>query len=410
MELATQEHNKTVAEAGLHKEFGNIRNYLAANAKGITRDEAMIEELVKVLFALSKTEQKNRVKTAPAAEAIRKAWAVINKSEGYKLDKDILFDDDNIDYVSNKLHPYTLLKSGRDTFGEAFEALIGPRLRGSQGQFFTPKNVVKSIIEILQPKPGSKIIDPACGSGGFISYTAQYLKNKNSGESKDVFLAGIDKDKFLSQLSGYQLALLGAKHEVICEDSLASERDWSLSKNSKIGIGTFDYVVTNPPFGAQIPINKEEILGGFDLGFQWKKDSKGNWSKTEKLMKNRPPQVLFIERCWQLLKEGGIAAIVLPEGIFGNVNEGYIREWLKERAEIFAIIDCPLETFMPSTSTKTCVLFFKKKKKPNPNSKVFIARPKNCGHDRRGKVTFDENGELLDDFVMLPESFHKCMK
>lgn len=180
--------DKSVALAGLHKEFGTIRNFLAANAKGITRDEALVEELVKVLFALSKTEQEKSKGSVPSASSVRKAWVKVNKDEGYKLSSEILFEDQNINYIVEKLHPYSLLESGRDTFGEAFEALIGPRLRGSQGQFFTPKNVVRSIVEILAPKPGSSIIDPACGSGGFISYAAQYCKKKF--KAKDVFVAG----------------------------------------------------------------------------------------------------------------------------------------------------------------------------------------------------------------------------
>src|SRR5699024_6934179 len=112
----------------------------------------------------------------------------------------------------------------------------------------------------------------------------------------------------------------------------------------------------NPPFGSKIPITGTELLRQYNFGHIWKYDKKEmNWEKG-KLKESESPQILFIERCLQLLKPGGKLGIVLPDGILGNDKLGYIREYLLKNAKLMAVIDVPIETFMPHTSTKTSVI------------------------------------------------------
>jgi type I restriction enzyme M protein len=118
---------------------------------------------------------------------------------------------------------------------------------------------------------------------------------------------------------------------------------------------------------------------------------------TDELRESVPPQILFIERCIDLLREGGRLAIVLPEGIGGNQSLGYVRQWILSRADLLAVVDCPIEAFMPSTSTKTIVLLLEKRAEPR-RPDVFMAVASHCGHDRRGRPTVGVDGALLDDF------------
>ena len=164
--------------------------------------------------------------------------------------------------------------------------------------------------------------------------------------------------------------------------------------------------MTNPPFGAKIPIKGESILRQFDLAHKWKfNEDENRWDKTNKLHDSQPPQILFIERCIQLLEEGGRMGIVLPDGLLGNITDGYIRQFIKENCKIIGVIDCPVETFQPSTATKTSVLFLQKKKNEKTNYPIFMAVAKKCGHDRRGKAIFKANGETDDEFPEVISAF-----
>lgn len=160
----------------------------------------------------------------------------------------------------------------------------------------------------------------------------------------------------------------------------------------------YDVVLTNPPFGSKIPVAGDETLDQFDLARRWSYAPRAQrWIQHNELREAVPPQILFIERCWQLLTDGGRCGIVLPEGALGNQTLGYVRQWLTERADILAVIDCPLETFMPSTSTKTVILVFQRRSKPR-RPHIFMAISERCGHDRRGKPLLAADGAPDDDF------------
>jgi type I restriction enzyme M protein len=162
--------------------------------------------------------------------------------------------------------------------------------------------------------------------------------------------------------------------------------------------------MTNPPFGAKIGITDKEILREFLLAHKWEYSRRENhWRPTNKLLCKQDPQVLFIERCVQLLKPGGKLGIILPEGIVGNKNSAYILDYLRSKGSIFAIIDSPRTLFQPSTDIKTVILFFSKRKsEEEPASKdIFMAEARYCGHDKRGRTLFDADGKIINDFSMI---------
>jgi type I restriction enzyme M protein len=122
----------------------------------------------------------------------------------------------------------------------------------------------------------------------------------------------------LARLAKIYLALIGEEHATIfCENSLEQPKHWDTKTQRAVPLESFDVILTNPPFGAKIPVVGKELLRQYALGHRWieKNDA---WQRTTELLDKQPPQILFIERCLQLLKPGGRAGIVLPEGVFGN--------------------------------------------------------------------------------------------
>jgi type I restriction enzyme M protein len=401
----------------LKEMFCNIRDYLAGNVSGITRDETLAQELINLLFCKIYDENHTLpfenvtfiASEEDTQQNIRKR--IDGLFEKVKTDyHDVFFENETISldtksliYVIKILQYYSITSASREVIGEAFEVFIGPALRGGEGQFFTPKNVVEMTVGILNIEIGDLIIDPACGSGGFLTVALSHLWNKLKEEYKEKieekelmkkkeeiasnFIRGIDKDRFLAKVTKAYLALIGDGRECIfCENSLDIPEEWNKETKNRIEMGKFDVVITNPPFGAKIPINEKKILSQYELGHVWSKYNENLWIKTDKLQDYQPPQILFIERCLQLLKSGGRMGIVLPDGILSNISDGYIRQFILENTKLLAIVDCPPETFQPSTATKTSILFLEKvKEPPKEDYKIFMSIIKNCGHDKRGR-------------------------
>ncbi len=384
-----------------------IRDYFAGNVTGITRDETIVQTMMRLLFCKIIDEQEtrahdlvefaNRPNESPTelAQRIRKLFQRVKQKNADVFDAAETLDLDAVDlaHIVAQFQDYALLTADRDIVADAFEELIGRSFRGGEGQFFTPRNVVLMMIDMLQPASGERIIDPACGSGGFLAYIARHLARH---QARNYWLAGIDKDAFLARLAKIYLALIGATdYAVFCENSLEQPKHWAAQTQRAAPAGTFDLILTNPPFGAKIPVIGKELLRQYALGHHWvEKD--GAWQRTTELLDKQPPQVLFIERCLQLLKPGGRAGIVLPEGVFGNPSDRYIWEYVRQNARVLAIVSLPPETFQPSTHTKTSVVFFEK----TPVSRrVFMAIAKTIGHNKNGKEVFkiEPDGALVLD-------------
>lgn len=418
--------------------FKSIRNYLAANTVGATRDEVLAQQLINIIFCKIYDERytepndivtfrsginekpldvKNRI--LDLFEKVRHKYReVIDSSD------EITLDENSIVYIVGELQNYCLIDADRDVVADAFETFIDHALKGGQGQFFTPRNVIKMMIEILDPDEDDFIIDPSCGTGGFLVETLRYIWEKQNKRGKELNwsdkelydekmevalnkICGIDKDYFLSKVAKAYMAILGdGKGGLFCENSLDNPKNWNEKTRIKINKEKFSIILTNPPFGSKIKVQGEDILKQYDFGHKWSLDKKtGEWEKG-KIKDEEMPQILFIERDYQLLQNHGKMAIVLPDGVFGNDSFAYVRHWLKEHGQILAIIDVPTETFQPNTSTKTSVLFFEKMKKdeiPN-NYDIFMAICETCGHDRRGNETQE------DDILNVSKEYRKWKK
>lgn len=389
--------------------FREIRDYFAGNVTGITRDEKIAQNIMRLLFCkiydekYTENEQLVNFANRPnenLQDFQKRIFTLFENvknqySDIFEAEEELEIQAGDLSFIVSKMEEYSILNADRDIIADAFEELIGTSFRGGEGQFFTPRNIVQMMIDVLQPTSGEKIIDPACGSGGFIAHILQHLiKNKAS----NYYISGIDKDLFLSKLAKIYLTILGeSEYHIFCENSLEVPTLWKPETQNNIQLGTFDLILANPPFGAKIPVIGENLLKQYELGYFWQENPTpngidGNSSKyllTKELREKQPPQILFIERIIQLLKEGGRAGIVLPEGVFGNPSDRYVWEYVKKYCSIMGIVSLSQETFQPSTHTKTSVVFLEKK--PNNRSQVFMAIAKNIGHDKNGKPTFKFN-------------------
>ena len=437
-DIGRYKRKNLVKAHNLKTTFKAIRNYLAANTVGATRDEVLAQQLINIVFCKIYDEKFTKPddmvsfrcgineKKSDIAKRIQTIFQNVKKVYKDVIDTDdkITLDDNSIAYVVGELQNYCLMDAERDVIADAFEVFIDHALKGGQGQFFTPRNVIKMIIEIVDPQSTDLIIDPACGSGGFLVETLRYIwrtldeKAVDYGwnelvlqaEKTDVAfncIRGIDKDYFLAKVCKAYMAIIGdGKSGIFCEDSLEAPKKWSDLARQRIDLNKFDIVLTNPPFGKNITVKGEEKLKQYELAYKWSKSKDSTEYTKGKLKDQEAPQILFIERCLQLLNEKGKMAIVLPDGCFGNESLSYLRSWLLNHVKIVGVIDLPLETFLPNTGTKTSVLLCKKatQQELEKDYPVFMCIAETCGHDRRGKEI------ETDDIKGIPELFKKWCK
>lgn len=425
--------------------FKTIRNYLAANAVGITRDEVFASQIINLIFCKIYDERftkpndtvKFRAGVNEDDNAVRDRiltlFEHVKKQYNDVIDvvESILIDAKCLKYIVGELQLYSLKDSSRDAVGEAFEIFIGPSLKGAQGQFFTPRNVVNMIIRMINPDTDEKILDPACGSGGFLVESLRYVWNKLEEKGRNLGwpeaeieaekqkiaiknFRGIDKDSFLSKVAKAYLAILGdGRGGVHCENSLDNFKNWMPQTREDIQPESFDIIVTNPPFGKKLAIDTTEILEMFDLGHKWTMKDDGVFEKGG-LVDKQPPQILFIERCFQMLRPGGRMGIVLLESIFGMPKYQYVVNYIKSKAKIMAVVTLPEDLFQPHTHAKCCVLICEKYKEGETeydcgDYEIFMSDVKWCGHDSRGNITYTytEDGEkiLLDEIPQVADRY-----
>jgi type I restriction enzyme M protein len=425
--------------ANLKPSFRAIRNYLAANAVGMTRDEVFAQQLINLIFCKIYDEQFKKPDqmvdfragiSEEAREVKERIIAIFEKVK--KQYKDVIevadtisLDEKSLRYIVGELQNVCLMECDRDAVGEAFEIFIGPSLKGPQGQFFTPRNVVKMVVDMIDPGTDDRIIDPACGSGGFLVEALRHVWKKVEEQGVtykwpdhqiyaqkqkaaiDNF-RGIDKDEFLAKVAKAYMAILGdGRGGVFCENSLDTLKNWSTKARNAISLNSFNVVITNPPFGKKLRIDSSDLLSQYDLGHEWQEQENLNFVRG-KIEESQTPQILFIERCLNLLQDGGKLGIVLLESIFGMPKYRYVVEYLSQKTTLLALVSMPENLFQPHTHAKTCVLICEKTV-PKTRHPIFMCEVKWCGHDSRGNPTYrvDKTGKkiVLDDIPNVASLF-----
>lgn len=437
--------------------FRRCHNYIAGNA-GMHKDDAFWE-LLKVIFSKIEDERsgtinfyvtpselkdkttasstKSRIQKLFQSRVVAKYPKIFNSDET----KTIELSSDVLAYVVSQLQGYSLLASPVDVKGIAYEEIVGSNLRGDRGEFFTPRNACRMAVEMLDPQADQRVIDPACGTGGFLitamnhalkvlreqeaslwndpdnptSYEIEELYRKRA-EYLSTCVHGMDLNPALVRAAKMNMVMNNdGAGGLFRENSLANPHTWAPESAATIQMGSFDLVFTNPPFGANIVIDDVNILSQFELAAVWDADETGKLSiRRDKngepvLQTSQPPEILFIERCVQLLKPGiGKMAMVIPNGILNNPSLEYVRSWLLLNAQLIAVVDMQRDLFQPKNDTQTSMVLIRRfsneekalAESGNIDYPVFMAVAEKIGHDKRGATIYkrdSEGNEILSD-------------
>lgn len=310
--------------------------------------------------------------------------------EGRARDKEVFRDNirltpEKIRTVVGYLEGVNLSETDLDSKGRAFETFMGSFFRGNFGQYFTPREIVKFIVDVLPIKNDSKVLDTSCGSGGFLLYALNKVRDKateyypnykrdtkqyakwfpywHDFAEKNLF--GIEISEQISRAAKMNMIIHDDGHtNVITSDGLVSdEAIFAKTSNQGFKYGTFDFIITNPPFGSTIRQSEQAYLKTYQLG---KKEE--DWlavkAQPENTRDGQSTEVLFIEQDYKFLKEGGYLAIVLPDGILTNSSMQYVRTQIEDWFRIVAVISMPQTAFAANgAGVKSSVLFLKKWKK-----------------------------------------------
>lgn len=447
---------KVPVNDSLVRTFKRCHNYIYAN-EGRTKDAFW--QLLYLIFCKLYDERSKIIPSESGDSYRRRFWVGLkekNTPEGQKaaskrikglfqeLKKNDIFSevfegnetigltDKGLATIAAELAKYSFLDASVDVKGMAYETIVSNTLKQAQGQFFTPRNVIRAMVEMMDPDENMRILDPACGSGGFLVMALEHVRKKlakqvhpdlegpkleaqyNSPEINEMVknyaeqnVFGFDFDPDLKKAARMNMVMAGDGHANIFHiNSLGyplSDNTEELKKiqsaidNStknekgfeyKDARGKFDLIFTNPPFGAKVQVDPEI-------------------TKTYTLSKySVAPEVLFIEACYNYLKPGGRVAIVLPDGILGNPNMVGVRKWILENFKLLASVDLPVETFLPQVGVQASLLFLQKKTQEEidlalaeeEDYEVFMAIVEKVGKDRRGVPIYmrDEDGaEIL---------------
>lgn len=462
----------------LQRTFARVHDYIYGN-QGLKKDAAFWQVLNLIFckiheehkggrrrFWVMGTERNTSDGQAAIATRIKTLFEDVKHSSDYASifsDSDLITLNNRVlAYVVGELSRYNLLETDVDVKGAAYEEITGSMLKSQRGQFFTPTNVIRLMIDMMDPAGDAdltdqanwqRILDPACGSGRFLTYALDSFRRKLADqqfpeehpllrlhrleEREDLkqlvrdyaqnCLFGIDFDPDLKRAARMNMILnndghgnifsfnslefplmLGRKSsgELRAEyagQALVSIED-AVRARLDADLGTLDFVFTNPPFGAKIPIDDQNILRQFDLGHRWSQDDEMRWVRNPQLQSRVAPEILFVERCVKWVKPGtGRVAIVLPDGILGNPEAEYIRAWILTHCQVLASIDLPVETFLPQVHVQASLLFLRRKSLAEMDAEalghtqdypVFMAIAETIGHDRRGNPIYvrDSNG------------------
>ena len=429
------------ADEELAAVFRRCHNYIYGN-QGLQKEPAF-NEFLKLIFCKVQDENDiarplrffvgNQERRSPIGQgrvrnAIDQLFADVRSRYPYIFGGDTTLDISNpvLAYIVGELQRFSLIQTRADAKGVAYEQLVGANLRGDRGEYFTPRTVCKMAAEmVLATFPQDEwltvdVLDPAAGTGGFLvalmnvwnDHIRELERNRWGEDDRQVeaaakerirdvastHLFGIDFNPVLVRAAQMNLVMHGdGSTNVYHANSLLPRGEWPADNENNvqrnIRMNHFDAILTNPPFGAYIPIDDPHILTQYEL-------ASGRNSV--------PPDQLFIERCLQLLRPGGRLAIVLPDSILSNPGLLGVRRWILENSRVVASIDLPVETFEPYTGTQTSVLLLQKKTADeialeqaagHPNDyEVFMAMPRAVGHDRRGNPVYRRTpeGDLIE--------------
>lgn len=450
--------------------FKTCHNHIYVN-DGMQKQPAFFE-LLKVIFCkiedernipkplefyTTSEERSNPDGQLTVQKRISQIFQRVKKRHGkiFDANDEIKLTPRSLAYIVSELQRYSLLNTNIDIKGKAYEEIVGANLRGDRGEFFTPRNVMKMVVEMINPRIDEKVLDSSCGTGGFLvqamthvigqlekdfsssmgiprkdwdSDTIKVFQDRISEMAATSFF-GFDINPDLVKATKMNMVMNNdGSGNILQTNSLLPPHEWTNEFRTRLAealhidsvgirnyktIALFDVIVTNPPFGSKIPIKDKNILEQFELAHIWENDKKtGTWKMTDRLQSSVPPEILFIERCTQFLVPGGRMGIVLPDSILGSPGLGYIREWLIKNHKIIASVDLHVDTFQPRNGTQTSVLFLQKKTAEQKATEertgqmadynIFMAMVERVGHDKRGNPLFKR--DVQGNEILMPDT------
>jgi type I restriction enzyme M protein len=373
------------------------------------RSEETTDELAKRIFDLYKAEQ--------------------------LLEPDVFTDKINVDppvlaQVVEHLEGISLDRTELDTKGVAFEEFMGGFFKGDFGQYFTPRELIGFAVEVLNPERKHFVLDPACGSGGFLLYALDHVRNeanrrfpKHETDPKQKLdhwtywhdfaeknLFGIEINDELARVAKMNMIIHDDGHTNIVGHDALDFLPKIEAKKEMLRPAKFDLVLTNPPFGSVVKRTEkaEGYLEQFTLrnylgkpnedfeDAQGAKLGEGAAKRGERQGKARASiktEILFLERVHSFLKPGtGRAAIVLPDGILTNSSLQGVRDWLLERFELLAVVSLPQFAFAHyDAGVKASLVFLRRLREGEEvpdDAPTFMALAQNIGYDASGRKTF----------------------
>ena len=314
------------------------------------------------------------------------------------------------------LAPIRITHSKRSIIQEFYMKFAKDLYRWDMAQYFTPTLVTDYIVNVLNPRFGEHICDPACGSSDFL--VAAFNIGREFNYSHADFVWGVDNSANAVQVSILNMVLNGdGKANIKKDDSL---------ENVDIYEDFYDIMVCNPPFGTRIREKRKSVLKNFDLGHEWIQDENGIPYKSESIHKSQETGILFAEVCIRQCKPGGRIAIIVPNGYLGNSSQIYyaFRHWLLLNAKLVGICSLPRFTFKGSgADVSASVVFLEKREEPVINYTeddycFFVSMIEKLGWDagkKKGKPMYrrnPHNGSLIvsgeGDFI-LDEDFTEAL-
>lgn len=342
--------------------------------------------------------------------------------EGRNRDREVFRDNirltpEKIRTVVSYLESVNLSETDLDSKGRAFETFMGSFFRGNFGQYFTPREIVKFIVDVLPITHDSKVLDTSCGSGGFLLYALNKVRNeateyypnykKDARQYAKWFpywhdfaeknLYGIEINEQISRAAKMNMIIHDDGHtNVITSDGLVPDTTIKERTGNKgFEYGTFDFIITNPPFGSNIRQTEQAYMKTYQLG---KKEEDWLAVKSQSGDDTRDGQqseVLFLEQDYKFLKEGGMLAIVLPDGILTNSSMQYVRTLLEDWFRIVAVVSMPQTAFSANgAGVKSSVLFLKKWGKAQ--TEKLISQKKNIEQRLLSNANYIATRELWD--------------
>lgn len=479
IDRADRSYSRKPANDSMIRVFKRSHDYIYGN-EGRKKDAFW--QLLNLIFCKLYDEKRRFIPNDDGSSYRRKFWVGVkeqNTEEGRKavakrikglfedLKQDEIFSevfdgneaigltDKGLAFIAGELAKYSFLDASVDVKGVAYETIVSNTLKQEAGQFFTPRNIIRAMVEMLDPSENDRVLDPACGSGGFLVMVLDHVRKKIAKElypdldgpllndkhnAPDVndrvrqyaerSIFGFDFDPDLKKAARMNMVMSGDGHANIFHVNSLAYPNWEhpdeidkINKAIKNSLkemndsikglendarGNFDFVFTNPPFGTKVKV-EQEIAKDYFLS-----------------QYSDAPEVLFIEACYNYLKPGGRMAIVLPDGILGNPKALPVRDWILDRFKLLASIDLSVEAFLPQVGIQASLLFLQKKTEEErqlalaqeEEYEIFMAVAEKLGKDRRGVPIYlrDEDGaeilfeEIVEYFTTDKEGKKKIKK